>query len=201
MEITISHINIDEAARYLGLSGKDIPEETMLRLSALEKELLETATPRAISKWNGDREVVFAATLGASVDKLISRYQVTNMADAVMLDALASAMIEQVVDKVDNAVDIATKKQDTCGKVVFGKRFSPGYGDFPLEAQKEILEFLDAPKQIGLTLTSGNMLSPVKSVTAIVRRSDGEGENEPRGSCDTCDIKQTCRFRKGGCDV
>ena len=47
-------------------------------------------------------------------------------------------------------------------------RFSAGYGDFPLSAQKEIFGMLDCARQIGLTLNDSLLMSPTKSVTSIV---------------------------------
>ena len=47
-------------------------------------------------------------------------------------------------------------------------RFSPGYGDLPLEFQREIFRALDVPRRIGVSLGSSCLMSPSKSVTAIV---------------------------------
>ena len=47
-------------------------------------------------------------------------------------------------------------------------RFSPGYGDFDLKYQKDILEYLDANKKIGISLTDSLMMIPTKSITAII---------------------------------
>ena len=53
-------------------------------------------------------------------------------------------------------------------------RFSPGYGDFDIAHQDMILRMLDTAKKIGLTLTGGNMLTPSKSVTAVIGLSETE---------------------------
>ena len=50
--------------------------------------------------------------------------------------------------------------------------FSPGYGDWSLAAQDRVLDLLQAPKRIGLTLTEGGMLVPENSITALVGLSD-----------------------------
>ena len=42
-------------------------------------------------------------------------------------------------------------------------RFSPGYGDFALEYQKDIFRMLECEKRIGITLTEGNLMMPSKS--------------------------------------
>ena len=47
-------------------------------------------------------------------------------------------------------------------------RDSPGYGDFPLEAQREILVILDTPRKIGVSLTDSLLMVPSKSVSAVI---------------------------------
>ena len=71
-------------------------------------------------------------------------------------------------------------------------RFSPGYGDLPLSAQKNIFAVLDPERRIGLTLNSSLLMSPSKSVTAFV----GLGNTEKRGSnkCSLCE-KTDCTLR------
>ncbi|MBR3258643.1 MAG: vitamin B12 dependent methionine synthase, partial [Eggerthellaceae bacterium] len=44
----------------------------------------------------------------------------------------------------------------------------PGYGDLPLEVQPDLLGLLDASRRLGITLSDSLLMSPTKSVTAIV---------------------------------
>ncbi len=102
---------------------------------------------------------IFAATLGLGADMLISRYSPILPSKAVIMDGVSGAAIECFCDRL-------------CGDYFHVKekeRFSPGYGDLPLAMQRDILQFLDAPLKIGLTLTDSMLLTPTKSVTAIVR--------------------------------
>ena len=46
-------------------------------------------------------------------------------------------------------------------------RYSPGYGDWDLPVQREVLELVEA-KSIGLSLTETFILQPRKSVTAVI---------------------------------
>ena len=74
-------------------------------------------------------------------------------------------------------------------------RFSPGYGDLPLSLQEELLSAVEAGKRIGLATTAGYMLTPMKSVTAIiglqdmtkelrkVSTEDGDALSAPVGAC------------------
>ena len=106
-----------------------------------------------------DKAVVFAATVGLGIDRLIAKYAEVFTAKAYMLQAIGAERIEALCDEV-------------CKELTeFGNtktRFSPGYGDFPLEKQKEIFEMLDCYKKIGLSLNDSLLMSPTKSVTAIV---------------------------------
>ena len=73
-------------------------------------------------------------------------------------------------------------------------RFSPGYGDFDIAHQDMILRMLDAAKKIGLTLTGGNMLTPSKSVTAVIGLSETETSCHIKG-CEVCQ-KKDCAYRR-----
>ena len=71
--------------------------------------------------------------------------------------------------------------------------FSPGYGDWSLGEQQRVLDLLQAPKRLGLTLTAGGMLVPEKSVTALVGISDRQEESCGQ-KCMRCK-KTDCPFR------
>lgn len=105
----------------------------------------------------GSRNVVaFSATLGVGLDRLIHKYSKILPSKALFFQAIGSERIEALCD---------TFCRD------FGKaltpRFSAGYGDLPLDAQREIFSSLDITKTIGVTLTDSLMMSPTKSVTAF----------------------------------
>lgn len=102
------------------------------------------------------RVAVFAATVGIEADRLIIRYGRLVPSRGVMLSAVADERIEALCDAF--CEDIGAKSP----------RFSPGYGDLPLETQRDIFSLLNCPKNIGLTLNSSLLMSPSKSVTAIV---------------------------------
>lgn len=133
--------------------------------------------------------VLMAATLGADVERKIAQAQICDMTKALILDACATAAIESVCDKLcdDIEKEIAPLKLTT--------RYSPGYGDFPLEMQKTIVSVLDAGRKIGLTLTPENIMIPRKSVTAVMGITDKERTTK---TCDTCNLKDTCTYRKEG---
>ena len=72
-------------------------------------------------------------------------------------------------------------------------RFSPGYGDLPLSLQRDIFRVLDCPRKIGLTLNESLLMSPSKSVTAIVGLGHPR-ESSCSGGCNQCS-KTDCIYR------
>lgn len=140
---------------------------------------------------HSNRCVLMAATLGMEVDKQISLKQKIDMLDAVILDACASVLIDKVCDEAELEIVEQLKANE-----FLTMRFSPGYGDVPLEASSELLDILMATKKIGLSLTKSHMLVPTKSVTAIIGISN-QKENRQK-SCGTCNLVKTCAYRKRG---
>jgi hypothetical protein len=102
---------------------------------------------------------IFAVTLGHGVDRLLNKYALLSPSKHFILDALASSMAEAATDKAEEII-----KGDTLCK----PRFSPGYGDFPLSLQPDILKFLNAEKLLGITINNALLMSPGKSVTAVM---------------------------------
>lgn len=129
--------------------------------------------------------ILFAATVGVEPDRLIAKYGRLSPAKALLMQALGAERVEALCDRF--CVDIAAEK-----KMGTRPRFSPGYGDLPLSAQKDIFMALECEKRIGLYLTDSLLMSPSKSVTAFVGLSN---ENKPTGhKCDICN-KTDCAFR------
>ena len=76
-------------------------------------------------------------------------------------------------------------------------RFSPGYGDLPLDVQPEVCAALDASRRLGLYVTGSLLLNPMKSVTAVIGLSDRPQAARIRG-CAYCRLREDCPYRKGG---
>ena len=182
-------IRRDEILRYAGVRGDAFSIEPMLseylreaqkvltysvcytEFSIEEKEnLLDlgfvTTESRDLQKnLSGcSSGIVFAATVGVALDRLIARSAATSPTKALLLQAIGAERIESLCDLFCR--DLAGKQEN----YLLRPRFSPGYGDLPLEIQKNIFALLDCPKRIGLSLNQSLMLSPSKSVTALIGR-------------------------------
>lgn len=102
---------------------------------------------------------VFAATAGIGIDRMLLRYQSVDSVKAMVINAIGSSAVECWCDKVNEKIADGKKTKP---------RFSPGYGGVELCHQREVLDFLQAQKNIGITLTDSFFMTPVKSVTAFI---------------------------------
>lgn len=130
---------------------------------------------------------LFVATAGINADRLIKKYSSLMVSKALVLDAIGSAAVE-------GFCDVMCKKIRQEYGVSFRPRFSPGYGDLSVLCQSQILNLLDANKQIGITLTDSNMMIPSKSVSAIVGVRPKSEQCKNATDCDCCD-EQNCPYR------
>lgn len=106
-----------------------------------------------------DEAFVFAVTLGHGVERLLSKMSHLSAADFFIYDAVGSALAESVCDEAEKIIK---------GDMECKPRFSPGYGDFPLSAQKDVLALVNAQRLLGITLTDTCLMIPQKSITAIM---------------------------------
>ena len=114
--------------------------------------------------------VVLAATLGWEGDRMLRECSVRDMAKGVIMQATLAAYLEESLDGLQEQIKKAYAEKG----LYLRSRYSPGYGDFPISLQKKVLEWTQAPKRIGLTVTESCMLSPTKSVTAFIGFSPGK---------------------------
>lgn len=135
--------------------------------------------------------VLFAATVGLEMDRLIARYGGVSPARSLFFQAIGAERIEALCDTFcrQMADDLARQGR---GVTV---RFSPGYGDVPLGLQSDIFRVLDCPRKIGLTLNESLLMSPSKSVTAVFGVTDRPEGDCAGAGCADCG-KQDCVYRE-----
>ena len=133
--------------------------------------------------------VAFAATVGLGVDSLILRYTDISPTKALLMQAIGAERIESLCDAFCQEVKTGCEKKGWVAR----PRFSAGYGDFPIEKQKLFFELLDCPRKIGLTLNESLLMTPTKSVTALV--AIGRTDEKQTENCTACQ-KTDCGFRK-----
>ena len=135
--------------------------------------------------------IVFAATVGIELDRLILKYSAISPTKALFMQAIGTERIESLCNTFCQDI---MKEKCYIGKGVT-HRFSPGYGDFPVEVQKDVFRVLEPSRKIGLTLNSSMLMSPTKSVTAILGITDEIQENTKNTACVECE-KKDCKFRR-----
>lgn len=133
---------------------------------------------------------LFACTLGPAVDMLVKRYTLTEPAMLPVIQAVAAAYTEFCANEAQRELEDYARNHS----LYLRPRYSPGYGDFPLNCQRFLFDALEISKKIGVTLTETFMMVPFKSVTAVIGLSD-----DPTlchiNKCMTCNSKK-CPFRK-----
>lgn len=209
--------NQREILRYLGHRGQEIPENLDALIRSCEAELEQAAAPRAL--WREyplqirdqvldlgcfrtesrnlernlrdcERVLLFGATLGSGVDRLLERYKRLQMSRALVLQAASAAMLEAFCDRENEKI----RQQYLEAGWYLRPRFSPGYGDFALECQVFLVAALELPKRIGVTLTDSLVMAPSKSVTAVVGVSRLPRDCTVQG-CEACG-QTDCLYRR-----
>ena len=215
----IAAINRSEALRYMGYNGE--PDERIsAQIGECEKALLKEARPQFVWRifeltrventlaLNGcdftlegrdiaehlrgcDKAAIICATLSADMDRFQRRLDVSDSMKALVTDALANALIEQVAEEArrDILVNMSGYSTTFC--------YGAGYGDFPIETAQQLIAAVDAVRKIGVCCTATNMLTPQKTIVGVVGLSRGELEKK-RKSCEDCTMKYTCKLRDYG---
>ncbi len=145
------------------------------------------------------RVTLLAVTLGKEITNVLEELSQTKISQAVLLDATASAAAENLAEQLDALITGEIRRKGFYPTA----RFSPGYSDWNLSWQKELLESLDGEK-IGLGLTPYNLLEPIKSITAaigwssepVTRNYELPNRLKPcqgTESCPHCPLSATCQ--------
>lgn len=146
---------------------------------------------------------LMAATLGIRVDQRIKYYSNFNLTTGVIFDACANAYVEAVCDDLEMKIQ---QVADKSGGFKLTFRYSPGYGDFSLSIQHDLLKVLNSSKIIGLTVSPDHVLLPSKSVTAIIGLEDISIEGDrskvkkliDNEKCKTCRNYKNCIYLQEG---
>ena len=128
--------------------------------------------------------ILFGATIGIEIDRLIAKYGKISPIKALAFQAIGAERIEALCDAFSS---------DIKGEYNIKPRFSPGYGDFDISYQKEIFNLLKPERKIGLTLNESLVMTPSKSVTAVMGLT--KEDSFKHIPCEKCS-KKDCEFRR-----
>ena len=209
---------VKEAVRYLGFGKNAADENTLALIGDAFDRLEKVSAPKSVCRVfdleeaedgtivigtmrirsaglqrnlkGCTRVALFGATLGEGVDRMIRRAALTDMAEAVVLQACAAAFLEEYCDREQEKIGAQMEREG----LYLRPRFSPGYGDLDLRYQEPLMRMLDCAKTIGLTMTDSFMMTPTKSVTAFIGASPVR-ERCPAAGCGAC-RKTDCEYRR-----
>ncbi len=212
----MTSLNNNEILLYLGHRGQEVTPGIQAQIDACVREVERASQPRLVYtrlplekgalpqlSLRGEdmrllleksREVVLmAVTLGAGLEHTLMRHEVQNMADALIMDACASVAVENVCDCFEEDL----RRQVEAEGLFLSSRFSPGYGDLPLDTQPRLCAVLNTARRIGLTVTDNHLMVPRKSVTAVLGIGEAPFALRAKG-CEVCNMFLHCDYRKEG---
>lgn len=190
-------VDIDRALAYLGRHRHVLPDDLQSRLEGIAASCERESRPRGMARTfrlervgdairiaNTDLMLtgkgisrhldgcelacLVAVTLGMENERLLARAQAQGMLDGLLMDACSSSMAEGAARA---ASALAEPLAHEAG-LIATRRFSPGYGDLPLEVQPAFLDALDARRLLGIHVGPSQLMTPMKSVTAIIGLKD-----------------------------
>ena len=185
-------VNKYEVARYMRVNREGVTDELLKKIDDASCELKKHIHPKSIYrifslKCENENEFTFAGihvksdslkknlescekicmmaiTLGTECDRMIKRAALTGMDQQLLFQATAAGLAEAYCNVVNEAIQDDVSKDGYKTK----PRFSPGYGDFDISYQEQFLKDIDAGTKLGIKLTTGNLMIPSKSITAVI---------------------------------
>lgn len=215
----LQDIDTKETRRYAGLRQSEFPQE-LIEEACMEARLLAqpkgiwllydyddvahtvlsdepfTLQGESIAKHlKGCSKVIFlAVTVGDTVEEAVTKhFSEGKYAFSTLLDAAATTAVEQIADSMEKYLQMQMARQGLEMKW----RFSPGYGDWDIHQQTGVLA-LSNGADIGISLTESMMLTPRKSITAVIGLYYKEQEcrgKDKKHDCSCCS-KSECQFRQ-----
>ena len=136
--------------------------------------------------------IVLSTTLGIDIEKQIKINSYSNLTKSIIIDACATTAIEEFCDILQSNIEDKLNKEEK----YITNRYSPGYGDLPIQINEDIINLLNTSKKIGLTITQDKIMIPRKSVIAIIGISENKSTYNKK-SCKECSNYNRCKYKKG----
>ncbi|MGI6020785.1 MAG: vitamin B12 dependent-methionine synthase activation domain-containing protein [Lachnospiraceae bacterium] len=188
-------IKLNEVLRMLGVKKESNPESIINEITRIHRELNEICVPKNVwkvfpleMKTDGEygdfsfgglslkshsllrnlegcsKIAMLAVTLGMESEYYLKRQRASGTINALISQSVSADMVEQYCNKINDEITEFAMSEGYKTHI----RFSPGYGDFPLEYQDAFLDAIDAYRQTGIRITESHMMIPSKSITAII---------------------------------
>lgn len=139
---------------------------------------------------NSNQIAVFLITLNIEVDKILKRLEKIDKLEYIVFDTVCSHYIEEKTESLQKEVSeyLLSKSKYMLN------RFSTGYGDYPIEVNEKIVNFLNG-NRLGVHLTEKKMFIPSKTICGLIAAGD---KNQSFNFCRTCNITKECKYLKAG---
>lgn len=184
-------VNKREILRYLGCKGDCEDKELLKIIDSTVLSAKKAAVPKSIYTFKKcaafetgaeiggvlfqsrdiakylsgcDEAALMACTLGVQSDFFIRMAQSRGAVYAMTAQAVLTELIESYCDDVQENI---MREAEMRGYKI-KPRYSPGYGDLDIKYQKEFFSLLDISRKIGISLSDQYIMSPSKSVTAVI---------------------------------
>jgi hypothetical protein len=150
---------------------------------------IELISRLVVNHLSGAEEVVLViCTIGSQLETFASSCMQENPLLGLALDGLGNAAIENVAQQVCGRIG----EQARVGGLSASTPLSPGEPEWPVEIGHPFIFSLLDPSLVGITLSSGGMMLPKKSVSFVVGVGPGMLQGE---LCDLCSLHERCRYR------
>ena len=154
------------------------------------------SSPSTIDELWSQADMIAAAvvTLGEKPENRVSElFDNGKMERALALDTLASGLVHFCARQIyQNIVTLAEKVQ-----LIYTGMITPGGADLDFSYQKKLLDFVDLAS-IGISVTSGLMIKPVKSTAFLTLIGKNVDSNLGCNHCRNCGKIKECEYRKFG---
>ncbi|MBC2745109.1 MAG: hypothetical protein HGJ93_19315 [Desulfosarcina sp.] len=133
---------------------------------------------------------VYLATLGEALETACREMADQNkMYQAMLLDAVGTAMLDTMGAKIEKIVDSQARHMG----LFTGCRLGPGLNGVALENQALLFNLLDG-ETVGVHLNESFIMRPSKSISAFVIFNDSQQREATGNKCSRCKMKR-CQFR------
>ncbi len=150
-----------DVAHKMYRKGMELSQTFVVAVLADTEELPEYLIPTPLAR--SARISLFCATLGKGLDEAVeSLFQKDKPLEGALLDAWGSEAVEQMAQNVDSLLRARHGKGTM--------RFSPGYGDFSVLHNGELLRYLSSESATLPLFASAEtgILTPRKSVVCMI---------------------------------
>jgi hypothetical protein len=137
------------------------------------------------------RAVVYAGTIGSRIEKEVRKLTERNrLSEAYIVESLGSVAVENMIEQFHSQYGSFLK----LNRKGITLPFSPGYCDWKVEEQKKLVSSV-AADEIGITLNTGGLMTPRKSISGVFGVMERQGPAIAYNPCSNCG-NQGCAYRR-----